>query len=246
MIEYAETLGCRMEYIGRLLDDPEASRCGICDRCAGPSFASDIDGGLERQAAIFLAHRPSPIEPRKQWPAGHPSVSGRIPLDEQLEPGWALSRWGRGPLAELVRDGKQVDGVFEDELVAASADFIRRTWAPNPPPGWVAWVPSLRHPELVADFATRLARALSLPAAVAVEKTTDTSQQKHMQNSAQQVSNVLRAFRIATPLPPGPVLLVDDIVDSRWTLTIVGRLLRLAGVPAVYPFALADTAGSSQ
>jgi ATP-dependent DNA helicase RecQ len=37
------------------------------------------------------------------------------------------------------------------------------------------------------------------------------------------------------------VLLVDDLVDSGWTLTMVARLLRQAGAPAVYPFALAVT-----
>ena len=36
----------------------------------------------------------------------------------------------------------------------------------------------------------------------------------------------------------GPVLLVDDIVDSRWTLTAVGIVLREAGSGPVYPFVL--------
>jgi len=37
----------------------------------------------------------------------------------------------------------------------------------------------------------------------------------------------------------GPVLLVDDVVDSGWTATVVARLLRRAGAPAVLPLALA-------
>jgi ATP-dependent DNA helicase RecQ len=37
----------------------------------------------------------------------------------------------------------------------------------------------------------------------------------------------------------GPVLLVDDVVDSGWTMALVGRLLRQAGAPGVLPFALA-------
>ena len=40
----------------------------------------------------------------------------------------------------------------------------------------------------------------------------------------------------------GPVLLVDDLVDSRWTLTVAGSLLRGAGSGPVYPFALAVAA----
>jgi len=35
------------------------------------------------------------------------------------------------------------------------------------------------------------------------------------------------------------VLVLDDVVDSRWTLTVISALLRQAGCPAVYPMALA-------
>jgi ATP-dependent DNA helicase RecQ len=60
-----------------------------------------------------------------------------------------------------------------------------------------------------------------------------------MFNSAQQLANVRGAFEVHDPLP-GPVLLVDDLVSSRWTLTAVGHLLRTAGVEAVLPIALLD------
>ena len=43
-------------------------------------------------------------------------------------------------------------------------------------------------------------------------------------------------------LGPVPVLLVDDLADSRWTMTVAGRELRLAGASRVLPFALALTA----
>ena len=39
-----------------------------------------------------------------------------------------------------------------------------------------------------------------------------------------------------------PILLVDDLADSRWTMTVAGRELRRAGAAAVLPFALALTA----
>jgi ATP-dependent DNA helicase RecQ len=39
-----------------------------------------------------------------------------------------------------------------------------------------------------------------------------------------------------------PVLLVDDLADSRWTMTVAGRELRRAGAAGVLPFALALTA----
>ena len=39
----------------------------------------------------------------------------------------------------------------------------------------------------------------------------------------------------------GPVLLVDDMTDTGWTLTMAARVVRHAGAPDVLPFALAGT-----
>jgi ATP-dependent DNA helicase RecQ len=44
-------------------------------------------------------------------------------------------------------------------------------------------------------------------------------------------------FAIDGPLPKGAVLLIDDIVDSKWTLTVIAALLRQAGSGPVFPFA---------
>jgi len=41
--------------------------------------------------------------------------------------------------------------------------------------------------------------------------------------------------------PRGPVLLVDDMVDSRWTLTVAAWLLRRGGSGEVWPLVLAQT-----
>jgi ATP-dependent DNA helicase RecQ len=61
-----------------------------------------------------------------------------------------------------------------------------------------------------------------------------------MQNSAMQAANARRKLDVvASAILPGPVLLVDDIVDSRWTLTVAGTLLREHGSGPVLPFALA-------
>ena len=53
----------------------------------------------------------------------------------------------------------------------------------------------------------------------------------------------LRRITVGEPARlDGPVLLVDDLVDSRWTVTVAGALLRSAGAPGVLPFALAAAA----
>jgi ATP-dependent DNA helicase RecQ len=72
-------------------------------------------------------------------------------------------------------------------------------------------------------------------------KTRHTRPQKTMENSAQQLANIYGAFTVAGPVPGGPALLVDDVVDSKWTMTYVGSLLRVAGCSAVLPLAPADS-----
>ena len=112
-------------------------------------------------------------------------------------------------------------------------------------PVWVTAVPSLRRPSLVPDFAARLAQALHQPFVQALRKHRETPPQKTMENSAQQMANIAGAFEtIEGSIDQGPVLLVDDIVDSRWTFTECAFVLRAAGSGRVFPLALATTAGA--
>jgi len=64
-----------------------------------------------------------------------------------------------------------------------------------------------------------------------------------MENSAQQLRNVNDVFQIRGDAPTGSVLLVDDVVDSRWTMTVLGDLLIEAGSGPVHPFTVARTKG---
>ncbi len=67
-----------------------------------------------------------------------------------------------------------------------------------------------------------------------------------MENSAQQVRNLVEAFSIERDILAAPVILVDDVVDSGWTLTMVGALLRINGSGPVFPLTLAKaTPGDS-
>jgi ATP-dependent DNA helicase RecQ len=114
-------------------------------------------------------------------------------------------------------------------------------WRPAPAPAWVTCVPSLRRPQLVPDFARRLAGHLGLPFRLSLERTEARPEQKTMANSVQQAHNVDGSLRLGGDiLPPGPVLLVDDLVDSRWTFTVCAYLLRGAGCGEVWPVALAQ------
>lgn len=234
MRDYISTSQCRMQLLCSYLDstsDSDMQPCGMCDNCTGQRFNVPADSELLREAEDFIRSFATEIKP--------PDKS-RIPLEFRLEPGRALARWGSSGWGVLIRQGKQEDDRFDRKLVEAAADLIENKWRPDPFPQWLAFVPSRRHPELVGTFARQLAEMLGIPCEDVIRKTRETEPQKFMQNTAQQYRNILEVFKVSRRVPAGPVLLVDDIVDSRWTLTVIGGLLRQAGSGPVYPFALAD------
>lgn len=108
----------------------------------------------------------------------------------------------------------------------------------------MTYVPSHRHNELVANFAKQLAAKLDIPCVAAVTKVRRNQQQKFMQNTQFRCNNLDGVFEIEALRPSGPVLLVDDAVDSKWTFAVIGALLRRAGSGPVYPFAIMSTATS--
>ena len=246
MRDYFATGECRMQYIARLLDDPAPQRCGVCDNCTGGSARVALPVELVAEAERFLRDRPIEIEPRKMRFDGATGGRRKIPDAERLEEGRALSVWGDGGWGRLVRQGRVVDGRYDERLVDALAELARTSMPPAAPaPAWVTAVPSLRSPRLVRDLGAGVAARLGLPFADAIVNVDERPPQREQHNAAHQQRNVEGAFAVAGDLPPGPVLLVDDLVASGWTLAEVGRVLRLAGAPAVVPIALASSAGRS-
>ena len=245
MLDYLGSHECLMHFLGRALDDPGAGRCGKCANCEGHDVVpTSVSSALTTEAIVFLKRSFHIIEPRKKWPAKDvfaPSILPNLTIAEELRAseGRALSLWGDPGWGTLVRDGKYVSGQFPDELVEGCLQMLK-VWNPVPTPMWVTCIPSLRHPNLVPDFARRLAGRLGIPFSPSVTKVKDNSEQKTMQNSYQQVRNLVGVFNISSAgMPRGPVLLIDDMVDSRWTITVVATKLRHAGCPAVFPLALA-------
>lgn len=219
MLDYMRSQQCLMRFLTRELDDPDGAACGRCAVCRGapllPEAASD---SVTVRAVQFLRGGKHVFEPRKKWPDGVVVYGwkGHIPEERRAEDGRALCLWGDDGLGQMVRHGKQIADYFADELVAALVTMVTERWRPAPYPLWVTCVPSLTRPRLVADCAQRLADALGLPFNPAVSKRRHTSPQKEMQNNHQQVRNLADAFMV-TPWSgiQGPVLLVDDMVDSR-------------------------------
>lgn len=242
MVAYSHTGECQMAFIARELDDGTATaRCGKCANCVGPAFIAVPNPATVGDAELFLRAQQHVIRPRKLLPTGILlDLPGRIHDDFQMEEGRALSMWGDGGWSEQVRAGKYQDGTFSDDLVTESARFIRVRWRPTPTPTWVTAVPSPRRPELVATFASRLADRLGLPYLGVLGHKTPPEEQKSMNNSAMQFQNIYNTLKVDTSqVLHGPVLLVDDMVDSTWTLTVCAAALRKRGSGPVFPFALA-------
>ncbi len=249
---YVEHEGCLMGFLARALDDPNPTRCGRCMNCAQSTRRKPPEE-LVQKASEFLRGSALVLEPKLRWPTcltpeldalhladigarGQPSSV--IPPELRPEPGRILCLYGDGGWGREVANCKYKLGHFTPDLVDAVARLIRERWRPEPFPTWLAAIPSLGKP-MVRDFAANVANALSIPFVDVLRKTRATPPQKQMQNRVQQVRNLLGAIEVAGKIPAGPVLLVDDIVDSGWTITLASVLLRAKGSGPVFPLALA-------
>lgn len=254
MLTYQAGQTCRMELLQRDLDDPSASPCGRCDVCAGPWYPTDVPESTVGAATAVLDRVGVPIEPRGQWPTGADrrgvEVKGRIAVDERAETGRVVARltdlgWG-GTLRELFAAGAP-DQEIPEPLVGAVVRALR-DWPWEQRPAGVVAMPSESHPLLVASTAAAISRLGRLPLLGTLDLDPRIPRTGTGGNSAFRLASVWGRFGVGPELAQavsgvgGPVLLVDDLVDSRWTLTVAARELRRAGAPAVLPFALASVA----
>ncbi|WP_433080886.1 DEAD/DEAH box helicase [Dactylosporangium sp. CA-052675] len=256
MRQYAALTTCRLEFLRRQLDDPEAAPCGRCDVCAGAWYATTVSPEALEAARAHLGRAGVEIAPRKLWPTGLPAVgvplSGKIPPAEQSLPGRAIGRLsdlGWGERLRTVLNGP--DAPLPDELfngvVATLAEWAKGDARWEQRPAGVVVLGSQHAPTLVESLGARIAEVGRLPllGTIPAALTSDTASRT---NSAQRVRALHGAFDIPPQLAEavrstdGPILLVDDLVDSGWTMALATRALRLAGARAVLPFALALTA----
>jgi ATP-dependent DNA helicase RecQ len=260
MLEYETTDGCRMQFLRRQLDDPDAAPCGRCDNCTGRRRDARVAASVVDAAGSHAKRAWATIEPRRQWPTGMPSVGvdlkGKIPAVEQAAEGRALARltdlgWGSA-LRDLLGTGVP-DQPVRPQLLGAMVNVLKE-WAANDAPGgpWsgvgrpvgIVTIASRTRPRLVASLADGISEIGRLPIAGAVERVREDGH-TGPSNSAWRLRSVYEVFDLGPQLRerlaerPGPVLLVDDLVDSGWTMAVTARLLRRAGAAAVLPLTLA-------
>jgi ATP-dependent DNA helicase RecQ len=254
MLDYIASAGCRMEFLRRQLDDPGAAPCGGCDNCTGRRWPDAVSAQGRASAYERLMRPGVTIEPRKMWPTAMEAlgvdVRGRIADDLTAAPGRALGPltgvgWGgrlRQLLAPACPDAPVPDDLFEAVVRVLAA------WGWERRPVGIVTVASSSRPVLIESLGGRLASVGRLPMLGQVGYASSAGSNggaAGSHNSAQR----LRALWTRFHLPPaladalasldGPVLLVDDRIETGWTMTVVAKLLREAGAPAVLPLALA-------
>ena len=249
MVDYEATTSCRMAFLQIALDDDSAAPCGRCDRCTEPWYSTDVPDAALAAAGRRLRRAGVEIDPRSQWPTGMSRlgvpVSGRISADEQAGQGRAIARltdlgWG-GRLRTLLADPQ---AVADSALLDACVDVLR-DWGWQQRPAGVVAVPSRGRPLLAASVAEGIGRIGRLPVLGALDLVDGGPTGEPGGNSAFRLAGVWGRLDVGPELSRavaavgGPVLLVDDLVDSRWTMTVAARALRLAGAAGVLPFALA-------
>ena len=247
MLAYIATDGCRMRFLREQLDDPDAADCGRCDNCGGVELVREVSSGGVQQAGDRLRRPGVTIAPRKMWPSALANLDldlkGRI--SDAAEEGRAVGRLtdlGHGRALRELFGADAEDGPVPRSLVDAVLEVLG-DWHPDWParPTGVASVESVRRPTLTRDLAEGVARFLHLPV-VARWQVVDpgVAPGQGAANSAQRVAAVNRRGSLAldAPLDGGPVLLVDDLVVTGWTLTVAARALRAAGAGPVLPLTL--------
>ncbi len=258
MLAFAGLPGCRLRFLREALDDPTipdgpAGDCGRCDRCTGAMPGAEahaapidpdlIDPDLVDEARRHLRAGDVGIEPRRQWPTGLDEPRGRIAPDHQARWGRALCRLGDGGWGPVIDEVLAGDRLLHEDMVRAVAGVLKRwDWAERP--RWICPVPSRRRQGLVDRLCDGLGQLGKLPVHPALVRIADGGFQADQANSAHQVANLWGRLAIeseslpARPEFDGPVLLVDDECDSRWTLTVATHLLTEAGAGPVLPLVL--------
>ena len=241
--DYVATDGCLMAFLQQALDDPQPKACGKCANCLGrPVVDVELEAGLIQSAQRFLRQAETVLTLPKQSPKGafvEYEIPYNIPQHQRALEGRILSRWGDAGWGSLVKEGIYAGG-FDDALVEATAELYQKRWDKVVEPLWVTCVPSMRSGDLVPSFAMKLAKRLGLPFASVIRQVKDHQPQRDQVNRFYRCQNLDGVFEVDSELPGGPVLLVDDLINSGWTLAVTSLLLRRKGSGDVLPLALSS------
>tara|TARA_B100002052_G_scaffold15798_1_gene12627 strand:+ start:12655 stop:14790 length:2136 start_codon:yes stop_codon:yes gene_type:complete len=261
MKEYIYCESCLMKFIITELDDPNPEECGICSNCKKDYFPREASQENIFKALKFLNQDHQVIDPRKRWPAGI-FDSSIIFSELHLNQGRAMCLLEDAGWGQHIKQCFQNNTLVSEDFLDAAVHLIKEEWNPDPFPDEIICIPSKNH-KTMDDFCKRLSVKLNIkyPAGEFLDEYILVENEKppqiEMNNSHQKVTNILDKWMVCYPGDTGGVcindikgdlsdddggfsgtkLLIDDFVDSRWTFTVVGGMLRRFGY-TVYPFAL--------
>ncbi len=249
MVAFRQLKSCRLRFLREALDDPDADDCRRCDCCRGSHQPNhELDETLVAAAQVLLQGGDVLIEPRRQWPTGLGEPRGKISPELRAEPGRSLARRGDGGwdsiIEQLFAQADQNESLeIPDDLVRSFAGVLKR-WDWPARPRWICPIPSRRRPGLLAALADSIGELGKIPVYHSLRRIDEGGWQADQSNSAHQVGNIWGRFDVdQSNMAPaehlsGPVLLLDDEVSSRWTLTVCSVLLRSQGAGPVLPAVL--------
>ena len=229
--------GCYMKYIADELDAPDKQeKCGICAHCRNREFITiDKDHPMITIASQYKNKLHGEISPRKRW-----SNNKKIDESLQYKTGWTYTTDAYSPVGRKFmyeRDNNQ----FSEQTTTQISQFLKDMIQEHQINAIVA-VPILRRPALTNKLAQTVAKYNNIDYIDAVVKTKSGNKQSDMHNSIMQERNIQETIAIQNEhlLKDKNILLIDDTVNSRWTMTVVASKL-LVHAKAVYPFALVNT-----
>jgi ATP-dependent DNA helicase RecQ len=224
-----------MQYLQQALDDPDPTPCGRCSVCTGVLPPPGPKPAAETVAAArqFFRGLDVVVEPRKLWPARLEQVKGRIDF---LAEGRAIA-YADDPAWQDALSSVWRDAPAPPEILDAAVEVLKRWSRRWERPSVVVPMPSRRFPALIDSVAQHLGRVGRLPVLDALQ----TVGRRPTDDAASGV-RVRELFESLALRPDvrfdGPVLLVDDTVRSRWTMTVAAKLITDAGASSVLPFAI--------
>ncbi|MGQ0630057.1 MAG: RecQ family ATP-dependent DNA helicase [Sporichthyaceae bacterium] len=260
MRTYAAGSRCLMDVLTEALDDPEAGkRCGRCSVCTGelPGPGARPGAAVVAAATLHLRGRHHVLEPRKMWPSG----VGRRGKLAGVAPGRALAFADDPAWLEVIAELASPDGEPSEALRTGLVDVLRawaKEWGERPVA--VVPIPSRSHPVRVAGMAAHVAAIGRLPLLHVLRA--DGPPPASDVASATRVQALLEGLHLAAPdggaviamesggpwapasnrlhdsapaLPAGPLLLVDDVARTGWTLTVAAALLSDGGAGPILP-----------
>ena len=257
--EYIQCTSCLMKFITEELDDPNPQECNICSKCDTDHFPIEASQENIFKALEFLNQDYQLIDPRKRWPT-EIFTSTIIPFNEHIEQGRAMCILEDAGWGQDVKKCFNNKAYLSDDFLKASVYLIKEKWNPEPFPDIMTFIPG-ENDNIMHDFCERLSLELKInydkDAKYILINKKDKPPMIKMENSHHKVLNGMdkwsvqaasgqsgtRLYKLNDDPPEidknhqNRILLIDDIVDSRWTFTILGAMLRKFGY-IVYPFSL--------